>query len=291
MFKYCGVQIYSQLPKSDNVTLPSIQNKFGQPNLFCQWKYSNLEEVKYVSIAFEDFILNSKNYFAFEISMKNGNKLFFNVNDRKFIWESALVSEINFYFLSGAEFSSVPFEMRLDVTHSKINDNLDIIIPVITLSLLILFCILVTSNHSHKFKLGVLKNLFFNNLEAYNRNIDALDMASESRMSPTTVVKKVDVEIMEGMLKFEIEMKKFNEITTQCYDNSCTICLEEFKDNSEVTVVKCKHIFHRVCFNTWMYKNFNEPKCPNCKYALQKEEEYLSGNFNYIVEATERYEV
>jgi len=290
MSKYCGVQNFSPLPKSENVTLPNIGNKFGHQNLFCHWKYQKLEEVKFVSLQFEDYILSPKNYFAFEIILKSGNKLFFNINNKKFIWESSFVSEINFYFLSGSEHVSTPFEMRLDITHTKINGNLDIIVPVITLSLLILFCIAVTSNRSHKFKIRILKNLFSNNLETYNRNIEVLDIVSQSQMGPTTVVKKEDVEIMEGMLIFEIEKKKYSEVT-QSYDNSCTICLEEFTSNSEVTVVKCKHIFHRNCFNIWMYKNFNEPKCPNCKYALQKEEEYLGGNFNYIVEATESYDI
>ena len=54
--------------------------------------------------------------------------------------------------------------------------------------------------------------------------------------------------------------------------NTCTICIEEFKDKqSRVSITPCLHIFHYKCLSNWLINNSINPKCPNCNYNLLKD--------------------
>ena len=58
-----------------------------------------------------------------------------------------------------------------------------------------------------------------------------------------------------------------NNVINDCYN--CTICMEDFIDNSSIIVkTKCGHIFHEKCFKKLIYKNIICPKCPNCNYLI-----------------------
>ena len=47
--------------------------------------------------------------------------------------------------------------------------------------------------------------------------------------------------------------------------NECSICLTEFSNDSEVSVTKCKHVFHNECIVEWSkYKK----DCPVCRKNL-----------------------
>ena len=45
------------------------------------------------------------------------------------------------------------------------------------------------------------------------------------------------------------------------YDDSCTICLNDYYDKEKILKLKCNHIFHEKCIKTWFEKKSN---CPNC---------------------------
>ena len=51
------------------------------------------------------------------------------------------------------------------------------------------------------------------------------------------------------------------------YDNSCSICLTEFEDDSDIGFTNCEHIFHTGCITEWSrYKK----DCPVCRKDLKK---------------------
>ena len=70
-------------------------------------------------------------------------------------------------------------------------------------------------------------------------------------------------------LKHALNWKKFKKELGLNDGNTCTICIEEFKENkSKVSVTPCKHVFHYKCLSNWLRKNVKNPKCPNCNYNL-----------------------
>jgi hypothetical protein len=46
-------------------------------------------------------------------------------------------------------------------------------------------------------------------------------------------------------------------------DDNCSICLDSYKEGDDVSILKCNHIFHKNCIQTYL-KEYNH-KCPLCK--------------------------
>ena len=48
----------------------------------------------------------------------------------------------------------------------------------------------------------------------------------------------------------------------------CTICMDYIKSTDTICELKCKHIFHKKCWNEnikQLVKDKKEIKCPNCR--------------------------
>ena len=46
-------------------------------------------------------------------------------------------------------------------------------------------------------------------------------------------------------------------------DESCSICLEEFKTGDNIKKLNCTHVFHKECLEPWL--NNNNRNCPMCR--------------------------
>ena len=44
-------------------------------------------------------------------------------------------------------------------------------------------------------------------------------------------------------------------------DESCSICLEDFKPGDDIKKLNCTHIFHKDCLEPWLNNNRNCPMC------------------------------
>ena len=70
-------------------------------------------------------------------------------------------------------------------------------------------------------------------------------------------------------LKHSLKSKKYLKKYGLKDSNTCTICIEDFKENkSKVSITPCKHVFHYQCLSNWLRKNVMNPKCPNCNNNL-----------------------
>lgn len=64
-------------------------------------------------------------------------------------------------------------------------------------------------------------------------------------------------------------------------DDSCSICLEPFKDDSEKIMLSCNHVLHNDCLYSYMLNNYKNKitfnTCPLCR-------KYISTNIqkNYV---------
>ena len=50
-------------------------------------------------------------------------------------------------------------------------------------------------------------------------------------------------------------------------NKSCIICFEEYDSQSLIYNLKCKHIFHKGCLDTWFKNN---PTCPLCRLNINQ---------------------
>ncbi|EFH48243.1 hypothetical protein ARALYDRAFT_910187 [Arabidopsis lyrata subsp. lyrata] len=62
----------------------------------------------------------------------------------------------------------------------------------------------------------------------------------------------------------QIEKIEFKGIEEEGFDQiCCSICLEEFEDGHDIIRIKmCRHVFHRLCIDSWLKQN---QSCPNCR--------------------------
>ena len=63
---------------------------------------------------------------------------------------------------------------------------------------------------------------------------------------------------------FEYQLFKYDETMRQ---NECIVCLNEFKQNEEITILKCSnfHIFHEICITNWIKMS---DYCPICRAEI-----------------------
>mmetsp|Transcript_30826 Transcript_30826/g.46761 ORF Transcript_30826/g.46761 Transcript_30826/m.46761 type:complete len:247 (+) Transcript_30826:58-798(+) len=53
--------------------------------------------------------------------------------------------------------------------------------------------------------------------------------------------------------------------------NTCSICLEKFREGDGVIISACSHVFHRECVLEWLQK---KDGCPMCRQSMWDEDEY-----------------
>lgn len=61
--------------------------------------------------------------------------------------------------------------------------------------------------------------------------------------------------------KEEIIINKYSFINKSNNLDECIICLEEMKENDNLTLLKCSHIYHSKCIEIWLKK---KSICPLC---------------------------
>lgn len=54
----------------------------------------------------------------------------------------------------------------------------------------------------------------------------------------------------------------------------CTICQEEYSDNTQVLCLPCTHLFHEKCIDEWFNKS---TECPNCRSNVSEDITRLLG--------------
>ena len=54
-------------------------------------------------------------------------------------------------------------------------------------------------------------------------------------------------------------------VDKKIFGYECLICLDEFNHGQRVTMIKCGHIYHKNCLDTWFLK---KQTCPLCDEQL-----------------------
>ena len=72
----------------------------------------------------------------------------------------------------------------------------------------------------------------------------------------------------EELNKIPIQIFKENKEDIKTQNEKCTICQDEFRDNDETRLLKCKHLYHKDCIDNWLLNH--SPKCPYCREITTK---------------------
>ncbi|XP_006354695.1 probable E3 ubiquitin-protein ligase RHA2B [Solanum tuberosum] len=63
---------------------------------------------------------------------------------------------------------------------------------------------------------------------------------------------------------------KTASINPDGFSDTCAVCLSAFEDGEQVRKLKCKHIFHKDCLDTWLQQD--SATCPLCRNKVLPEE-------------------
>ena len=62
------------------------------------------------------------------------------------------------------------------------------------------------------------------------------------------------------------------ELGAQFDQESCAICMDDFSEEATVAIrkiLKCGHLFHSNCIETWIKRHLEKPTCPLCNQSLK----------------------
>lgn len=48
----------------------------------------------------------------------------------------------------------------------------------------------------------------------------------------------------------------------------CAVCLCTMKEREEIRVLRCEHVFHKDCLDTWIRYKYNNTTCPLCRVSV-----------------------
>lgn len=219
-----------------------------------------------------------------EVHFVNGKTGYIMINDKKgFFYTGSSISNYTIHVYSEKNYNQLPFLLNISYVDTSSNTG-SYLGLFISIPLLIILCITISicfyrCSRAIANKAALERNRNIIQQQGGNRNqiavgINALDQAQINELLKTSN----NIKIAE-MIKKELRPVKYRESLNE-HKNACTICLEEFLPESEVTLIYCKDIFHHVCLKDWLYKNLLHPKCPNCNYLIIDKENAKANESN-----------
>ncbi len=67
----------------------------------------------------------------------------------------------------------------------------------------------------------------------------------------------------------KLYMAKYGAIKGENKQTSCSICLEEFEEATNVRQTNCHHLSHDQCLIKWIKLKIEHPECPYCKQLIK----------------------
>ena len=271
--KYCG-QTDLKLDNNDEakINIPFNNGYYATRNLYCEYKYTALDKkdiyytihyvptsniyqvIIYIIISYNDETSTSG-----YLSGKEIKKEFDNVKEIKLF----------IYFKEGLNSLPFSFTIKKSGDRSKIAlyVTIGLIILACLLCALIIYCLSKKISENARLRQRTLLELAMARQRGeYNQGEDNVSGRSEEDVEEENRKK------IEKLLKTDLAPKKFIKKYGIKDGNTCTICIEDFKENiSNVSITPCQHVFHNKCLKMWLKQNVLNPKCPNCNYNLIKE--------------------
>ncbi|XP_043112429.1 RING finger protein 148 [Puntigrus tetrazona] len=71
----------------------------------------------------------------------------------------------------------------------------------------------------------------------------------------------------KAIAKLEVRTLRTGDPEVDSEDVSCVVCTDSFKHHEQVTVLPCRHLYHKKCIEPWLLEH---PTCPMCKFHILK---------------------
>ena len=153
------------------------------------------------------------------------------------------------------------FTIQLQKIKIVKNDNDVVVTSVIAaIGALLLFAISVYCFvYKKNVKFGSVVNPSNQRNNGVNRNLDADDEEENDELTPKADKKLIRL----ATVQYRYKRKVFESILLEDDDRCCPICILDFEENDNITMLPCSHLFHSKCVTTWL--NEHQACCPMCK--------------------------
>ena len=281
--KYCGNTIL-EVDDNDEIKFKMPENSgiIGTQNLYCEYIYTAFDKKEiYYTLKYEPFPSNEnikKIYFYLKITYNDETSAagYLTTKEIKRNFDNVKQIKIAIYFTKGI--TDFPFSLTIE----RIGDKARIAL-YITIAFIILACLLCA------LVIYCLSKKISENARLRQRTLFELAMARQrGEYNNEEVASETDIEEenrkkIKILLKTALAAKKFLKKYGLKDGNTCTICIEEFKENkSRVSITPCNHVFHYKCLTNWLVKNVKNPKCPNCNFNLVSDVDNKNGGIQTI---------
>ena len=81
---------------------------------------------------------------------------------------------------------------------------------------------------------------------------------------PCRLTSEVFDEIVPTHRMSKLIRKKYN-----IKEAVCSICQEDINSRQNCSILKCEHIYHKMCIKTWLTKTCDKPTCPCCRMDIR----------------------
>ena len=266
--KYCGTK---SITVNDvfSFSMPLIDGLYGTRSIYCEYIFTlSGDEDDYFNIHYQfnsEFsnLVNTM-YIHIVIHFKDNTKTWGNLGtklDRDFY--NVRQVEIKLYFNYG--FSTLPFSFSItkksDNTKLALYITIGVIIVACILCALAIYCLSKKISENTRLRQRALFEIAMAHQQG-ERGIDD-EVDEQQKLEEKNKLK------IKYALKHSLKPKKYLKKYGVKDSNTCTICIEDFKENkSKVSITPCKHVFHYQCLSNWLHKNVMNPKCPNCNNNL-----------------------
>ena len=269
--KYCGESTW-ELNDDNKIefSMPLVNGFYGKKVVYCEYTFTPSDDKNaYYTIEY-DVLSSQINNVEIFLSIKSSDDSIMGYLSHNHISRDFdNIKEIKLMVTLKDKFSSLPFTFSIE------KNNGSKLLLYITIAVIILACILCA------LFIYFISKKISQNARLRQRALLQLAMATQrGDYNPDNVSSgsgEVDPEEenrkkIEILLKTTLAKKIYSKNLGLKDGNTCTICIEDFKDKrSRVSVTPCKHIFHFRCLSNWLINNSINPKCPNCNYNLLKD--------------------
>ena len=296
MRKYCGEVLDRIFPFE--VRIKNVMSQYGTPNLYCKWRGMNLDNIQNLYLNITKYNYNTGDKYYIEINYYDGSYNFYDFSTRNFYVSSSAISSIILHFYTQNPSITLPFEAKFEIANDSIITNnyfsIFIVIGIVILACVVLSIFLhkcskfFSKNNTNIRNNQINQNIFPIRIIAndmvieHDEYIDHSFIREENRKQKNSLA-------LDKLFSEELLIEKFSKKTNEICTN-CTICLEDFQEETEVVSLVCKHTFHFSCLRNWLDRILLQPKCPNCNCNILPDEKNESDESSSEVESSESNE-
>ncbi len=269
--KYCGENNSIISTVSNQIQLNKLDGIYGVPNMYCKWDTPDIDVQKTVNFNFTLLSFNpNTDRYTFVIQFGYGSFLYSDLIDSK-SFHTNTISSITMHYFSSAEKQTLPFVFEISYSPEEDQKGTSIMVYLV-LSIATMFSCLFLIVCIFTCLRGIIKELYNNN---NNPNQNNINQENKTNL-------KLDI-----LTQFELTPTLYNENLNE-FGCICTICLENFSENTEVVKLECKHLYHKSCFCEYFKKNPNRSQCPNCNNSItpgkcekfEEQTNFIANNYN-----------